>query len=278
MHPVANHLIQLQELILIRDEQRVAGTTNHLEQLNNSISAMSGQLLGDTRTHFEKLHKKDHIVIVPVSDGICAACGMRLPISLVQAVRIGRDIHNCPNCARMLFYPEAAPRRVGKAPRRTDPQKVGISRFTSHTLMIPKLESDDKEGAIRELAYKMEYEGFVDKAEKLVEEALRREALVSTAVDHGLAFPHVRGVEGGGLTLALGLSPKGIKFRENAEEVSKLLFFMVIPTAASAFYLKLLAGLTETFMKPENRKTLLAEKDPEKLWKALAKVTRATIK
>jgi mannitol/fructose-specific phosphotransferase system IIA component (Ntr-type) len=278
MHPAANHLIQLQELILIRDEQKVAGITHHLEKLDSSISAMSGQLQGEAMSLFQKLHKKDHIVIVPVSDGICAACGMRLPISLVQAIRIGRDIHGCPNCARMLFFPEVAPRRVGKAPRRTDPQKVGISRFTSHTLMIPKLESENKEGAIRELAYKMEYEGFVDKADKLVEEALRREALVGTAIDHGLAFPHVRAVEGGGLTLALGLSPKGIKFNEGSDELTKIIFFLVIPTAASAFYLKLLAGLAETFMKQENRKTLMAEKDPEKLWKALAKVTRTTIK
>jgi mannitol/fructose-specific phosphotransferase system IIA component (Ntr-type) len=278
MHPVANHLIQLQELIMIRDEQKVAGITQHLEQLNTSIATMSAQLQGDIRSLFEKLNKKDHSVMVPVSDGICAACGMRLPISLVQAVRIGRDIHGCPNCARMLFYPESAPRRVGKPPRRTDPQKVGISRFTSHTLMIPKLESENKEGAIRELAYKMEYEGFVDKAERLVEEALRREALISTAVDHSLAFPHVRGVEGGGLTLALGLSPKGIAFREGDENLTKIIFFLVIPTAASGFYLKLLAGLTETFMKIENRKALMAEKDPEKLWKALAKVTRSTIK
>lgn len=48
--------------------------------------------------------------------------------------------------------------------------------------------------------------------------------------------------------------------------------------AASAFYLKLLAGLTETFMNPENRKALLVPKDAEALWKVLVKVTRSTIK
>lgn len=278
MHSVANHLIQLQEMILIRDEQKVHGVNEHLERLDKNIGVMSSELSGDIKVHFDRLIKKDRIVIVPVAEGVCAACGMRLPISLVQAVRIGRDIHSCPNCARMLYFPEVAARRVSKAPRRTDPKKVGISRFTSHTLMIPKLESADVEGAIRELAYKMESEGFVDKADKLVEEALRREALVSTSVEHGLAFPHVRGVEGGGLTLALGLSPKGIKFSDSSKALTKIVFFMVIPTAASAFYLKLLAGLAETFSKQDTRKALLNEKDPEKLWKALAKVTRTTIK
>lgn len=278
MHPVANHLIQLQEMILIRDEQKVHGVNDHLERLDKNIAMMSGELHGDVKVNFGRLLKKDRSVIVPISDGVCAACGMQIAISLVQAVRIGRDIHNCPNCARMLYYPEVAPRRISKAPRRTDPKKVGISRFTSHTLMIPKLESTDKEGAIRELAFKMESEGFVDKADTLVEEALRREALVSTSVSHGVAFPHVRGVEGGGLTLAMGTSQKGIKFSDDSKNLTKIIFFMVIPTAASAFYLKLLAGLAETFMKADVRKAVIAEKDPEKLWKTLTKVTRSTIK
>jgi mannitol/fructose-specific phosphotransferase system IIA component (Ntr-type) len=279
MHVLVNHLIQLQELTLIRDEQKVtAPGADHLQQLDASIAGMTGELPVDTRTLFLKLHKRDHIVISPISDGICAICGMRLPISLVQAVRLAREIHSCPNCARMLYCADLAPRRIGKSPRRTDPRKVGIVRFSSEALMVPRLDAAEKEGVIRELAYKMEHEGFVVHADKLVEEALRREAILSTAVDHGIAFPHVRGVEGGGLTLAMGLSPKGVDFGDKKDNLTKIVFLIVIPTAASAFYLKLLAGLTETLMKAENRKALLAEKEPDKLWKTLAKVTRATIK
>lgn len=278
MHPAANHLIQLQELLMIRDEQKIAGSAQHLEQLDASIKTMSETLNAAVKPLFDKLIKKDRVVIVPISDDVCAACGMRLPISLVQAVRIGRDIHSCPNCARMLYYPEAAVKRLGKTPRRMEPQKVGISRFTSQTLMVPKLESEDKEGTIRELAFKMESEGFVDNAAKLVEDALSRENVISTAVEYGIAFPHVRGVEGGGLTLALGLSPKGIKWDTSSQSLTKIVFLIVIPIAASAFYLKLLAGLSECLTKVESRKALLAEKDPEKLLKTLAKLTRTTIK
>lgn len=278
MHPVANLLIQVQELTLIRDEQKAARRGGHLEQLDMAIKAMTSKLPEEVCTMFEKLHKKNHIVIAPISDGICAVCWMKLPISLVQAVRVAKAIHNCPNCARMLYYPESVPRRIGKLRRRSDPIKPGISRFSSQTLMIPNLESRDKEGVIRELAYKMEAEGFVDKADKLVEAALRREATLSTAVDHSLAFPHVRGVEGGGLTLALGISRKGIKFNEPGKSLTHIIFFIVIPIAASAFYLKLLSGLTQTFMKAEARKEIMSTREPEKLWKALIKVTRATIK
>lgn len=52
---------------------------------------------------------------------------------------------------------------------------------------------------------------------------------------------------------------------------------MVIPTAASAFYLKLLAGLTQTFRKEDARKKLMEAETPEALWKALLKATKGTI-
>ena|GEM_PF-138086 len=278
MHPVVNHLIQLQELMFIRNEEKVTSGLARLDQMDAAIKDMHDKLQPETRTRFDRLYRKDPIVIVPISNGVCAGCGLRLPISLVQAVRQEKEIHGCPSCARMLYYLEDAPRWVGTAPKRSEPRKVGIQRFSSQSLMIPRLQSETMEGIITELATKMEAEGFVDRADKLVEAALQREAILGTAVDHGLAFPHVRGVEGGGLTLALGITAKPVRFGESAEPVTRIIFFMAIPIAASAFYLKLLAGLTETFMKPENRKALMSEKDSEGLWKALCKVTRATIK
>jgi len=203
---------------------------------------------------------------------------MQLPISLTQAVRRGQQVHACPNCARLLYFPESPPRRRAARRHRFSGQKVGISRFSGPQLMLPRMKASDKEDAVRQLADKMQAEGFVDNAAKLIEEALRREAILSTEVEHGLAFPHVRGVEGGGLTLALGTSAKGIPFDTQPSGLTRIIFFIVIPTAASAFYLKLLAGLTATFMEAEARKALLAEKDSEGLWKALVKTTRSSIK
>ena len=100
---------------------------------------------------------------------------------------------------------------------------------------------------------------------------------MSTAVDHGIAFPHARGVEGGGLTLAVGLSAKGIRFSPESRALSRIIFFVSIPTAASAFYLKLLSGLTKTFEKTAHREKLQAAETPEELWKALKSTTRAAI-
>lgn len=276
MHKTINHLVQLQELRLAREQEAFMGGSR-LEQLDEAIGSLTEQLPPSVKSVFLKLQKKDTVAIVPISAGVCSTCGMKLPISLVQAVRAEKEIHPCPNCSKILYYIDEPPRSVARKQRRTDPQRVGIDRFSSAELMIPRLAATSKDAAVREIADKMEKEGFVEKAEKLIEAALKREAILGTAVDHGLAFPHVRGVEGGGLTLALGISEKGIPFNSDPKHLTHIMFFMVIPTAATAFYLKLIAGLAETFMPSDARSALLAEEDPLKLWKVLKKLTRRSI-
>jgi len=278
MHPVANHLLQLQELTLVREEQQVAVGSGHLAQLEDAIKSMRARLPGPVEVMFGKLAAKDHNVIVAVVEGLCAACRMQLPISLAQQVRMAKEVHACPNCARYLYMPASGSRNTRRRPGRFEVQKPGIARFSAESLMMPLLKGKDSDSVIREMAMHLAAEGFVDNGEALTESALSREALFSTAVDHGLAFPHVRGVEGGALTLAVGMCPKGIHFDGAKGVVSRVFFFMVIPTAASSFYLKLLAGLTETFMAEDARTALLECKDAVAMWKALVKLTRKTIK
>ena len=94
-------------------------------------------------------------------NGCCAICGMRMPISQVQAVRLCKQIQNCPSCARILYEESDAPRWVGEAPSRTEPRKSGISRFSAESLMVPDLKATTGAEAIAELAAVMEEKGFV---------------------------------------------------------------------------------------------------------------------
>lgn len=277
MQSLINHLNQLQELVLIRDEHRTTGDGSHMDHLNDSIDQLTDKLPQDVKSLYMRLYKKDHIVMAPMYNGCCAICGMRMPISQVQAVRLRKQIQNCPSCARILFEESDAPRWVGDMPSRTEPRKSGISRFSAESLMVADLKADTGADAIEELAKVMNEAGFVSGVEKLVQSALEREAVLSTAMENGLAFPHVRGVEGGGLTLALGVSRKGVKY-DDAGSVVNMIFFITIPTAVSAFYLKLVSGLTETFLKEQHREAVLAAETPEQLWKALTKATRYSIK
>ncbi len=277
MQPTINLLVQLQELIIARAQHEVGMPGAQLDQLDASISSLTKEIPADVGLQFSRLLQKGPLAIVPVVNGVCTACGMTLPVSLVHQVHAAEHIYHCPACARLLFHRASSARNTRKAPRRSDPPKVGIERFSAETLMIPALKGTDRDSVLAELCQKMADEGFVDDAAKLQESALKREAIIATAVENGLAFPHVRCVEGGALTLALGIAPKGIKFDPAGKANTRIIFFMVIPTAASAFYLKLLAGLSQVFQKAENRDKLLEADTAEKLWKALVKTTRLVI-
>ena len=277
MQPVINLLVQLQELIVARAQQEAGMPGAQLDQLDASIASLKKEIPADVSQQFGRLLQKSPLAIVPVVNGVCTACGMTLPVSLVHQVHAAEKIYHCPACARLLFHRESSARNTRKAPRRSDPPKVGIERFSAEALMVSALKGTDRDAVLAELCQKLAAEGFVDDAGKLLESALKREAIISTAVENGLAFPHVRCVEGGALTLALGIAPKAIKFDPAGKASTRIVFFMVIPTAASAFYLKLLSGLSQVFQKPENREKLLEADTSEKLWKALMKTTRLVI-
>ena len=273
-----NLLNQLQELVFTRDELHQAGDWSHTDALDRSIDDLSAKLDPQPRALYQRLYKKSHIVMAPMSDGCCAVCGMRLPISQVQQVRMAKTLQTCSSCGRMLYNEEEdAPRYIGEKPTRGEPRKTGISRFSAEELMVCDLKGNTTEAVIGELAQAMSVNRFVSNPTALVEAAMERESVLSTAVGTGLAFPHVRGVEGGGLTLALGVSKKGFKY-DAAGTIVHLVFFSVIPVAVSPFYMRLMSVLAEAFSKEPNRAALLsAAKSSAELWKAFMKTTRHAV-
>ena len=143
--------------------------------------------------------------------------------------------------------------------------------------MVPDMVAGSASDAIEILAGQMESQGFISHADRLIQAAMERESMLSTAMDNGLAFPHVRGVEGGSLTLACGVSKEPFTWDASGAQTN-IVFLITIPSAVSAFYMRLLSGLTESFLKEANRKALLNAETQTALWKALLKATRYTIK
>ncbi len=275
-HSLINQLIQLQELIVANMQKRVAMPNARLEELEKSIRSLGADLPQQVKTHFNRLLQKHPEAIVPVANGLCTGCGMALARSLVNSVHKSEELHRCPNCARFLYYPEQLVARERTSRVYGEARKTGISRYTSPELMICDLKGSTAEEVLAELCQRMAAEGFVENGDHLLDLAMQREAIVSTAVDNGLAFPHVRGVEGGGLAMAVGISRKGVKFGGPGRTLTRIFFFVVIPTATSAFYLKLISGLSRTFREKEARDLLLDANSEEELWKGLIKATKKT--
>jgi PTS system nitrogen regulatory IIA component len=277
-HSLINQLIQLQELIAANLQKTASMPTAKLDKLQKSIAELGADVPQQIKTHFNRLLQKHPEAIVPVSNGMCSGCGMALTKSLVNSVQKAEAMSRCPNCTRFLYYPEQLVARERTSRVYGEARKTGISRYTSPELMMVDLKGTTGEEVLAELCKRMSDEAFVQDGDLLLDLALQREAIVSTAVDNGMAFPHVRGAEGGGLAMAVGISRKGVKFGGPGRTLTRIFFFVVIPTATSAFYLKLISGLSRTFREKEAREMLMSAKTDEELWKALIKATKKTFK
>ena len=277
MDRVLNQLIQLQELNFVLSEQRTLVPQIRLTDLESSIRALMANLPQEIATLYRRLQQRYQAAVVPEANGTCSGCGMSLPTSLAAEIQSGKGIQQCPNCRRILYHVEGAPRQLRRYLERTGRPRAGVARFSSQGLMLPHIEGEDRDRALSELIQLMAAKGFVENPESLLAATLRRESLMSTALEHGLAFPHVRGVEGAGLTFSLGLKKKGLKFDHSKSRLTRILFFIVIPSAASVFYLQLISGLIETFREDSARKRLLACKTSEEMWTTLSALTQKTI-
>lgn len=270
-----NLLRQLQELVLTRDEHNQTGDGSHLDGLNQAIASLQGKLDPLAAGLFQRLYNRSHIVISAMSKGCCAVCGMHVPIAQAQQVQLANHLVTCSSCGRILFASGADEPCNIAADGDHDEPKVGISRFSAEELMVPSLKATTKAEAIEELADVMAKGHFISNVDSFVTAVLERENVLSTAMGDSLAFPHVRGVEGGALTLAVGTSEKGIDW--GGTKVNAI-FLSAIPVAVSAFYLRLMSGITQSFSKAATLDQLVAAKTQAEMWKALCKATRTTVK
>ncbi len=269
-------LKQIQELSLTRDEYSHTGDGSRLGELDEAIKALEAKLEPLAAGVYSRLSKRGRIVVATVTNGVCSACGMQVPTSQAQQVRLAQHLVTCTGCGRILAATDdGAAHNIGAVNDRDDP-KTGIARFCCEALVLPDLGATDRNGAICALSSLMEKAGFIKNGDALATAAIDRENTLSTAVGESLAFPHVRGVEGGGLTLAMGISRKGIDW--DGEQTVKAVFLSAIPVAVSAFYLRLMSGIVQAFSKPGAIDALVEAKTPNALWKALVKATRRTVK
>ena len=276
MRSEINTMRQLQELVLIRDEHHQTGDGSHLDSLNDSIDELRAKLGPQAGGIYDRLYKRNHVVLAALSGNVCSGCGMQVPIAQAQQVRLAQHLVTCANCGRILFADDSeTPHNIAEKPDR-DEVRTGVSRFSAVDLMLPNIQAETKADAIGQLAEAMEAHGFVSNAGALAAAAMDRENILPTAMGGCFAFPHVRGVEGGGLTFAMAVSRTGIDWGDG--KTANIIFLSAIPVAVSAFYLRLLSDLVTALQKEDVRKALLEAEEPAVMWKTLTKATRNIVK
>ena len=273
-------LKRIQELSLTRTECQTSGATEKAEAIGRQIDTLVKRLEPRIHALYTRLSATKPLFIAAIHNGTCSGCGMQVPAPAVRMVRLGDHLVCCTTCGRFLYENAgavASARQVNVKDEDDVPKTRGLARFSSEALMVPRLKESTPQAAIAVLAKALEENGYVSDGDELTRLALEREAVFSTRMGDGTAVPHVRGVEGGALAFALGISPAGIKWDDSGEKVH-FVVLSAIPSAGSAFFLKLMSDLMAVFRRKTGRTALLEATDAAAVWKVLVRGTCRVIR
>jgi mannitol/fructose-specific phosphotransferase system IIA component (Ntr-type) len=118
-----------------------------------------------------------------------------------------------------------------------------LADFTSEALIIPQLRMRNMAGIIMELCETFQRNDSRWDAQKLNQSALQREAQMSTAMEFGAAFPHVRSSACPELKFALGRCPEPVVWGRPGSLSVRFVFLNAVPVNDALGYLKLLSGM-----------------------------------
>ncbi|UCF97047.1 MAG: PTS sugar transporter subunit IIA [Spirochaetaceae bacterium] len=105
------------------------------------------------------------------------------------------------------------------------------------------LVSTTKPEVIRELVEVLRDSGKIADVEAVYDALMKRESLGSTGLEQGIAVPHAKTPSVNSLTIALGISPKGIDFQAIDGNPSKLFFLLLAPPDQSGPHIEALADI-----------------------------------
>jgi mannitol/fructose-specific phosphotransferase system IIA component (Ntr-type) len=272
-------LRRIQELSLTRGECEARGDAEHAGKLSAEIRELEAALEQRVRALYERVRASKPLFAVTMHNGNCSGCGMQVPVTAARFVRSADRLVTCSACGRILCGNSGAVSSARSAEIRSEEVSDvrGIARFSAESLMIPRLAAETPQAAIEELSKAMADNGFVTDAGELTKLALEREALLSTYMEEGVAVPHVRGVEGGSLAFALGISEKGIVWDDSGAK-AHFVVLSAIPSAGSVFFLRLMSDLMSVFRRKAGRESLFSTTSKTALWNALDKATCRVIR
>lgn len=115
------------------------------------------------------------------------------------------------------------------------------------------LTGETKKEIIKEMAQLFVESGVLDSEdlEEFVKEINEREKLTPTGMQDGIAIPHARTPFVKKLSLALGISNKGVDFESMDGEPSKLIFMIAAPEETKKEHLDLLAEISKLTYEEE---------------------------
>jgi len=116
-------------------------------------------------------------------------------------------------------------------------------------MIIPELEFQDREDALREMVNFLKKKNKIAKEKELYNKLIQREKLGSTAIGEGVAIPHCKIKEQNDPIVMLALSKKGVDFHSLDGKPSHIFFLVISPPDNPSLNLQILAGIAHLVRK-----------------------------
>lgn len=107
------------------------------------------------------------------------------------------------------------------------------------------LVSQNKPDVMRELVTILFDAGKIDDVESVLDAVHDREVKASTGLEAGIAVPHAKTDRVKKLTMAIGISPRGIDFNAMDGQPSQLFFLLLAPPDQAGPHLEALAEIAK---------------------------------
>jgi predicted nucleic acid-binding Zn-ribbon protein len=92
-------------------DERIAKAQTRLDSLGKRRSKAGKVVPPPILGRYEFIRSRiEHPVIVPVSDGVCGGCHIKIPPQSYNELQKGKQILGCPNCQRIIYWVEHTPK------------------------------------------------------------------------------------------------------------------------------------------------------------------------
>ncbi|ACZ01092.1 PTS sugar transporter subunit IIA [Streptobacillus moniliformis] len=151
-----------------------------------------------------------------------------------------------------------------------------ISEIIKEENICIDLKSKTKKEILKELISLVKTGEILDE-EKLYNDLVAREDAGSTALEHGLAIPHVRSNHIKHFSIGLGISQEGVDFESLDNEKTKLFLFIATPTKYNNWHLEALAKIAKIFYSKTNVNVVSNCKSKEGIINLISKLEEVNI-
>jgi Kef-type K+ transport system membrane component KefB/mannitol/fructose-specific phosphotransferase system IIA component (Ntr-type) len=152
------------------------------------------------------------------------------------------------------FDPKIMRQEMAERPGRVSPD---ILKSLKDARIIPNLLASSKKDVIEELVASLDQAKLLNDPGQTLKDVLKREDVMSTGMQHGVALPHGKTDGVDDLHVAIGISARGVDFGSLDGEPSRIFILVVSPKKTSGPHIQLLASVSSLLLDDARRLRIL---------------------